>query len=102
MQRNDSWRQLVRKHGPSFLKWLVACEKETKFVQMLGTQLEKALVSRISRPEEALQFWNQIPPVRAACNEPNVFDEHLASIQCNHPGTVIMHGDCDRYRGPDC
>ena len=70
MKQSRSWRQILKKHSSSYLVWLAETDYEFRSFNRLANHLSEFLISRISSESDAREFWNTIPSVRSACNDP--------------------------------
>lgn len=74
MKPTTTWRQMLKRHGGSFLSWLEQTERESAFLDSLAQHLEEFLMSIIRTANDARQFWDSIPEVRRSCNNPSTYE----------------------------
>ena len=79
MSQSKSWRQILKKHSDSFLSWLDETKYECESLDRLAAQLSEFLIARIRSEADARDFWNAIPCVRAACNDPCTYQRPWAA-----------------------
>ena len=68
-----TWRRILRQQSDSYLAWLDETRFEYKSLDHLATQLSEYLVSCIRTEADARKFWEVIPKVRSACNDPDTY-----------------------------
>lgn len=69
-----TWRQVLKRHSAAFFAWLAETDREYSLIDGLATKLSTFLIARIGTPFDARHFWNTIPEVRRACNNPSTYD----------------------------
>lgn len=78
-----TWRQLLKKHGHSFLRWLRDGRREQQALERIAAQLADFLITAIERPrhewpDAPVEFWNRIPDVRSCCSDVTTFEKPFA------------------------
>ena len=78
-----TWRQLLRRHGRPFLKWLGDSGAEVRALAHLANELAEFLIGEVERayqewPDPPVEFWRKIPDVRACCNQTDIFEQPFA------------------------
>jgi hypothetical protein len=78
-----TWRQLLKKHGHSFLRWLRDGHREQQALERISAQLADFLITTIERsghewPDAPVEFWNRIPDVRSCCSDVTTFEKPFA------------------------
>jgi hypothetical protein len=78
-----TWRQLLKKHGHSFLRWLRDSRREQQALAQIAAQLADFLITAIERPRHEwpaapVEFWNRIPDVRGCCSDVTTFEKPFA------------------------
>lgn len=74
-----TWRRTLLENSQNFLAWLdTGCKAEVA-LEKIATDLERFIRFRIQTPQDAQQFWNVIPDVRAACNSQDTYEKELAA-----------------------
>ena len=79
----NTWRQLLKKHRKSFLRWLSATRRAEATLDNIASQLTEFIVHQIDNvrhewPLAPIEFWNRIPEVRACCSNPATFTKPFA------------------------
>ncbi len=73
MNQRTTWRQILKRYSASYRSWLAETDREFASIDRLATHLSKYLIACIRSEADARQFWNVIPDVRAACNDPATY-----------------------------
>lgn len=80
MKSKITWRQILKRHSGKYLLWLKKGDIEFKYLDRLATQLTDFLIYSIRNEDDARCFWDTIPEVRAACNDPATYELPFASL----------------------
>ncbi len=83
-QQPTTWRQLLKQHGTSFLRWLRESTRAQQDLRRTADQLADFLIDSIDRlraewPEAPVEFWTRIPEVRSCCSDVETFEKPLAA-----------------------
>ena len=70
MNERRPWRQILKEYNTSFLNWLELNESEHRSLDLIANKLEEFLIDRINYAHDAREFWDIVPCVRSACNNP--------------------------------
>lgn len=74
MNERRTWRQILKHHSTSYRTWLKKTDWEFVSLDCLSTHLSEFLIGAIRSEADARKFWDVIPVVRAACNEPATYE----------------------------
>lgn len=69
-----TWRQILRKYNGAYLEWLMETNFEHRLFDRIANNLEEFLISQIASETDAREFWDTIPFVREACNNPCTYE----------------------------
>ena len=70
MSQPRSWRQILQEHSGTYLEWLTKTDFEYRLFDRIANHLEEFLIAQIASETDAREFWDTIPCVRSACNNP--------------------------------
>jgi len=80
MTKRPPWRQILKHNSDRYLSWLKENDIEYSSLDLLATQLSQFLIGCIQSEADARKFWDVIPNVRAACNDPATYELPFAAL----------------------